>query len=78
MLETIFEINIIYCRYDAVTDEGDLDWQNCLNEKNRSFFAVSDGLFTNYTWSVSLCIKWNCSHYRRNLPCSGGTLYLKF
>uniref|UniRef100_A0A7I4FNY7 mannosyl-glycoprotein endo-beta-N-acetylglucosaminidase n=1 Tax=Physcomitrium patens TaxID=3218 RepID=A0A7I4FNY7_PHYPA len=40
--------------YDAVTDEGDLDWQNCLNEKNRSFFAVSDGLFTNYTWSEGM------------------------
>ncbi len=39
-------------RYDAVTIEGKLDWQNELNEKNRAFFDVCDGIFLNYTWKV--------------------------
>ncbi|OEL25010.1 Cytosolic endo-beta-N-acetylglucosaminidase 2 [Dichanthelium oligosanthes] len=36
--------------YDAITVEGDLDWQNKLNEYNKPFFDVCDGLFANYTW----------------------------
>ncbi|KAG0618838.1 hypothetical protein M758_4G094900 [Ceratodon purpureus] len=43
--------NSLVIWYDAVTEEGRLDWQNCLNEKNRFFFGDSDGLFTNYSWS---------------------------
>eukprot|EP01018_Ginkgo_biloba_P000094 Gb_18481 [translate_table: standard] len=36
--------------YDSVTKDGDLDWQNQLNEKNKPFFDICDGIFTNYTW----------------------------
>ncbi|KPJ18305.1 Cytosolic endo-beta-N-acetylglucosaminidase [Papilio machaon] len=37
--------------YDSVTVAGHLNWQNCLNEKNRAFFDACDGIFTNYSWS---------------------------
>ncbi|KAI4455917.1 endo beta n-acetylglucosaminidase [Holotrichia oblita] len=36
--------------YDSVINSGDLQWQNELNEKNRCFFDVCDGIFLNYTW----------------------------
>ncbi|KAH1211828.1 Cytosolic endo-beta-N-acetylglucosaminidase 1 [Glycine max] len=36
--------------YDSVTINGDLWWQNELNEYNKSFFDICDGIFTNYSW----------------------------
>ncbi|XVF24182.1 hypothetical protein REPUB_Repub13aG0105400 [Reevesia pubescens] len=36
--------------YDSVTVDGDLSWQNQLNEKNKPFFDISDGIFVNYSW----------------------------
>ncbi|KAJ8764176.1 hypothetical protein K2173_005101 [Erythroxylum novogranatense] len=36
--------------YDSVTIYGDLKWQDQLNEKNKSFFNLCDGIFVNYTW----------------------------
>ncbi|XP_037467822.1 cytosolic endo-beta-N-acetylglucosaminidase 1-like [Triticum dicoccoides] len=36
--------------YDAITVGGDLDWQDKLNEHNKPFFDLCDGLFVNYTW----------------------------
>ncbi|CAK1595706.1 unnamed protein product [Parnassius mnemosyne] len=39
--------------YDSVTVDGHLNWQNGLNNKNRAFFEACDGIFTNYSWSVS-------------------------
>lgn len=39
-------------RYDSVTIHGDLDWQNQLNDKNKPFFDICDGIFVNYTWKV--------------------------
>ncbi|KAL9230224.1 hypothetical protein vseg_005604 [Gypsophila vaccaria] len=36
--------------YDSVTINGDLDWQDQLNDKNKPFFDLCDGIFTNYTW----------------------------
>ncbi|KAK9742309.1 hypothetical protein RND81_03G162900 [Saponaria officinalis] len=36
--------------YDSVTIYGDLDWQDQLNDKNKPFFDLCDGIFTNYTW----------------------------
>ncbi|KAJ8537248.1 hypothetical protein K7X08_035649 [Anisodus acutangulus] len=36
--------------YDSVTIDGNLSWQDQLNEKNKPFFDISDGLFVNYTW----------------------------
>ncbi|XP_050671158.1 cytosolic endo-beta-N-acetylglucosaminidase [Leptidea sinapis] len=36
--------------YDSVTVEGNLNWQNGLNQKNKAFFDIVDGFFTNYSW----------------------------
>ncbi|CAK7325923.1 unnamed protein product [Dovyalis caffra] len=36
--------------YDSVTIDGDLSWQNQLNDQNKPFFDISDGIFVNYTW----------------------------
>ncbi|XP_027110733.1 cytosolic endo-beta-N-acetylglucosaminidase 1-like isoform X1 [Coffea arabica] len=36
--------------YDSVTINGDLDWQNQLNDMNKPFFDLCDGIFVNYTW----------------------------
>lgn len=36
--------------YDAINVNGDLDWQDKLNEYNKPFFDLCDGLFANYTW----------------------------
>lgn len=44
--------NLIVDRYDSVTVDGQLRWQNELNEKNKAFFDISDGIFVNYWWRV--------------------------
>lgn len=36
-----------------MTIDGELNWQNQLNEKNKPFFDLCDGIFVNYTWTVS-------------------------
>ncbi|KAJ0978357.1 hypothetical protein J5N97_013831 [Dioscorea zingiberensis] len=36
--------------YDAVTKDGELGWQDQLNENNKPFFDACDGIFVNYTW----------------------------
>ncbi|KAK7305920.1 hypothetical protein VNO77_43833 [Canavalia gladiata] len=36
--------------YDSVTIDGKLDWQDQLNENNKPFFDICDGIFVNYTW----------------------------
>ncbi|KAH6762823.1 Glycosyl hydrolase family 85 [Perilla frutescens var. hirtella] len=36
--------------YDSVTVDGDLSWQNQLNDKNKPFFDLCDGIFANYSW----------------------------
>ncbi|KAL9351893.1 hypothetical protein Peur_054573 [Populus x canadensis] len=36
--------------YDSVITTGDLRWQDQLNEKNKPFFDICDGIFVNYTW----------------------------
>ncbi|KAJ2960243.1 hypothetical protein NQZ79_g4372 [Umbelopsis isabellina] len=38
--------------YDSMTKEGDIKWQNTLNDMNQEFFNVADGLFVNYFWKV--------------------------
>lgn len=44
-------ISFIYlARYDAVTVEGKLQWQDQLSHLNKPFFDVCDGIFVNYTW----------------------------
>jgi hypothetical protein len=41
-------------RYDAVTVNGKLGWQDKLNKYNKPFFDLCDGIFVNYTWKVNL------------------------
>ncbi|XP_053156280.1 cytosolic endo-beta-N-acetylglucosaminidase isoform X2 [Hemicordylus capensis] len=36
--------------YDSVLQNGELKWQNELNENNKVFFDACDGFFTNYNW----------------------------
>ncbi|KAF9596703.1 hypothetical protein IFM89_012902 [Coptis chinensis] len=36
--------------YDSVTIDGNLSWQNQLNDLNKPFFDLCDGIFVNYTW----------------------------
>ncbi|XP_039201256.1 cytosolic endo-beta-N-acetylglucosaminidase isoform X1 [Crotalus tigris] len=36
--------------YDSVLKNGELKWQNELNEQNKVYFDVCDGFFTNYNW----------------------------
>lgn len=36
--------------YDSVTAKGHLKWQDTLNEENKLFFDVCDGIFLNYAW----------------------------
>jgi hypothetical protein len=43
-------LQINRCRYDAVTVEGQLQWQDTLNELNKPFYDACDGIFVNYTW----------------------------
>lgn len=37
--------------YDSVLENGQLKWQNELNQSNRVFFEGCDGIFTNYNWT---------------------------
>ncbi|XP_018400063.1 PREDICTED: cytosolic endo-beta-N-acetylglucosaminidase [Cyphomyrmex costatus] len=37
--------------YDSVTNKGELNWQNELNDNNKEFFLCCDGIFLNYTWT---------------------------
>ncbi|CAI8597376.1 unnamed protein product [Vicia faba] len=39
--------------YDSVTIDGELKWQDQLNEYNKPFFDICDGIFVNYTWEES-------------------------
>ncbi|KMQ97101.1 cytosolic endo-beta-n-acetylglucosaminidase [Lasius niger] len=39
--------------YDSVTNKGELNWQNELNENNKEFFLHCDGIFLNYNWTES-------------------------
>ena len=43
--------------YDAVTTEGKLEWQNSLTAKNKPFFDVASGIFTNYTFKEDHLLK---------------------
>lgn len=37
--------------YDSIIETGALSWQNELNDKNKPFFDLCDGILINYTWS---------------------------
>ncbi|CAF0757136.1 unnamed protein product [Adineta ricciae] len=49
--------NSIVLWYDSVTKNGDLKWQNQLNELNESFFNACDGIFLNYTWKSEMLLQ---------------------
>jgi mannosyl-glycoprotein endo-beta-N-acetylglucosaminidase len=54
--------------YDSVCESGELKWQNELNEANRAFFDLTDGIFLNYTWTEENLQKTavNATQYRRH------------
>ena len=37
-------------RYDALTIDNKIQYQNGISDANKPFFDVSDGIFTNYWW----------------------------
>ncbi|XP_044760005.1 cytosolic endo-beta-N-acetylglucosaminidase [Coccinella septempunctata] len=43
--------------YDSVVEDGKLEWQNELNEKNLCFFERCDGIFLNYVWTEEKLLK---------------------
>ncbi|XP_032994924.1 cytosolic endo-beta-N-acetylglucosaminidase isoform X1 [Lacerta agilis] len=43
--------------YDSVLQNGELKWQNELNEKNRVYFDACDGFFTNYNWTEEYLLR---------------------
>ncbi|XP_077411860.1 cytosolic endo-beta-N-acetylglucosaminidase isoform X1 [Vanacampus margaritifer] len=49
--------------YDSIIENGELKWQNELNQSNRVFFDACDGFFTNYNWTAQN-LEWmtNYSH----------------
>ena len=51
-------------RYDAVTVEGKLTWQNGLTNLNLPFFEESNAIFTNYTFKED--------HLKASQKISGG------
>jgi endo-beta-N-acetylglucosaminidase D len=40
--------------YDSVTSNGDLKWQNELNDLNKMYFDACDGIFLNYFWKPEM------------------------
>eukprot|EP00850_Spirogloea_muscicola_P004677 SM000020S06027 [mRNA] locus=s20:576384:577603:+ [translate_table: standard] len=44
-------------RYDSVTEDGRLQWQDGLTDKKSCFFAAADGIFTNYCWKCELAVR---------------------
>ncbi|CAF2058951.1 unnamed protein product [Rotaria magnacalcarata] len=49
--------NSLIIWYDSVTKDGELKWQNQLNELNELFFNVCDGIFLNYTWKPEMLLE---------------------
>jgi len=54
-----FDVFSWFCRYDSVTVDGKLNWQDQLNEHNKPFFDICDGIFVNYTWKVLFIFPWH-------------------
>lgn len=59
--------------YDSIIETGELRWQNELNDKNKSFFDLCDGILINYTWNES-----NLEHTMRILDEKGGDVHKVF
>ncbi|XP_060522438.1 cytosolic endo-beta-N-acetylglucosaminidase isoform X2 [Cylas formicarius] len=55
--------------YDSVTEDGKLQWQDELNERNRCFFDRCDGIFLNYSWNEQKLINTveNAAHRNFNV-----------
>ena len=51
--------------YDSVINNGNLSWQNELNELNECFFNESDSIFINYTWKDGNLL--NCNNLYLNV-----------
>ncbi|XP_057717426.1 cytosolic endo-beta-N-acetylglucosaminidase [Corythoichthys intestinalis] len=51
--------------YDSVIENGELKWQNELNQTNRFFFDACDGFFTNYNWT-SQNLEWMADYSHAN------------
>lgn len=43
--------NSLVIWYDSVTKQGQLKWQNALNDKNVQFFQSCDAIYLNYIWT---------------------------
>lgn len=39
-------------RYDALTIDNEISYQNGITDANKPFFDISDGIFTNYWWRI--------------------------
>lgn len=59
--KVVFDVYYWSCRYDSVTIDGKLNWQDQLNEYNKLFFDICDGIFVNYTWKVFFFFLWYAS-----------------
>lgn len=59
MPKVYFDVFSWFYRYDSVTVDGKLNWQDQLNEHNKPFFDICDGIFVNYTWKVLFIFPWH-------------------
>lgn len=59
--------------YDSILVSGSLNWQNELNEKNKPFFDLCDGILINYTWNET-----NLANTVRILDERGGDIHKVF
>ncbi|MFF8846566.1 endo-beta-N-acetylglucosaminidase [Streptomyces sp. NPDC015127] len=37
--------------YDSMTVDGSVNWQDALNDRNRTFFEAADSMFLNFNWT---------------------------
>uniref|UniRef100_A0A0K0D4W9 Mannosyl-glycoprotein endo-beta-N-acetylglucosaminidase n=1 Tax=Angiostrongylus cantonensis TaxID=6313 RepID=A0A0K0D4W9_ANGCA len=42
--------------YDSVTVTGKLKWQNMLNEHNKAWYELCDGIYLNYNWTDEMLL----------------------
>lgn len=54
--------------YDSVIDDGQLNWQNELNERNVRFFRLSHGTLINYNWNDASLATTGSSVEREKVP----------
>ena len=62
--------------YDAVTANGELKWQDELNEKNADFFFNCDGIFLNYNWKAQNLKRSLDTLRSRNAICRSTDIYV--